>query len=144
MSTAAATSYDEVPYGNYVFSYTHPDRVGAVAALHGMTPAPVERCRVLELGCGTGANLVPMAEESPGSTFVGIDLSPRQIDMGREVVAALGLKNLDLRPLSILDVDDGLGRFDYVICHGVFSWVPPAVQDKILDVCVRNLAPQGV
>src|SRR5439155_11327019 len=102
---AATTSYDEVPYSDYVFSYTHPTCVGAVAALLGMRPADPARCRVLELGCGSGANLIPMAYDLPGSEFVGIDLSPRQIDGGRQAVAALGLTNIDLRPCSILDVD---------------------------------------
>jgi methyltransferase-like protein/SAM-dependent methyltransferase len=144
MSEERQTSYDEVPYGSNVFHYTHPDRLAAVAALLGMHPAPADRCRVLELGCGTGANLIPMALSLPGSHFVGIDLSPRQIAMGQEVVGALGLGNIELQPLSILDVDDGFGRFDYVLCHGVYSWVPPAVQDRILSVCAHNLAPSGV
>ena len=77
MSTAALTSYDEVPYGNYVFSYTHPDRLGALAVLHGMTPAPVERCRVLELGCGTGANLIPMASRFTSRAII-ISCYPRR------------------------------------------------------------------
>jgi methyltransferase-like protein len=64
--------------------------------------------------------------------------------MGRAIVDQLGLKNIELRSLSILDVDDTFGTFDYIICHGVYSWVPAAVQDKILDICVRNLSPQGV
>jgi methyltransferase-like protein/2-polyprenyl-3-methyl-5-hydroxy-6-metoxy-1,4-benzoquinol methylase len=144
MSEAAATSYDEVPYSSNVFSYTHPDCLATWATLLGMDPAPVERCRVLELGCGTGANLIPMAQDLPGSRFVGIDLSPRQVGMGREVVGALGLANIELRPLSILDVGADFGRFDYIICHGVYSWVPAEVQDKILSVCAGHLAPQGV
>jgi cyclopropane fatty-acyl-phospholipid synthase-like methyltransferase len=99
---------------------------------------------VLELGCATGGNLLPMAETLPGSTFVGLDLSPRQIAMGQETIAALGLTNVELQARSILDVDEGLGRFDYIICHGVYSWVPPEVQDKILTICRQNLQPQGV
>jgi len=85
-----------------------------------------------------------MALGLPAAHFVGIDLSPRQIDTGCATVAALALGNVDLRPLSILDVDDTLGEFDYVICHGVYSWVPPAVQQKILALCAERLTPQGV
>src|SRR5438034_9575919 len=105
MSAVATSCYDEVPYSDYVFHHTHPACVGAVAALFGMRPADPARCRVLELGCGSGANLIPMACDLPGSEFVGIDLSPRQIDRGRQAIAALGLPNIDLRPASILDVD---------------------------------------
>jgi methyltransferase-like protein/SAM-dependent methyltransferase len=144
MAEAAATSYDEVPYGSNVFYYTHPDRLAAVAALLGLRAPPVDRCRVLELGCGTGANLLPMAQDLPGSHFVGIDLSPRQIAMGQEAVDALRLSNLDLRAMSIMAVDEGFGTFDYVICHGVYSWVPAEVQDKILAICAANLATNGV
>jgi SAM-dependent methyltransferase len=144
MSETQATSYDEVPYGNYVFPYTHPETLATVASLFGLSTAPVRRCRVLELGCGTGSNLLPMAQDLPDSRFVGIDLSARQIDMGQEVARALGLPNLELRAASIMDVDARFGEFDYILCHGVYSWVPPEVQDKVLAVCRQNLAPHGV
>lgn len=144
MNDAAETSYDEVPYGDNVFSHTQPERMAAVAALFGVAAAPPQRCRVLELGCGTGANLLPMALLAPESRFLGIDLSQRQIAHGNAAVATLGLTNLELKPLSILDVGPDFGVFDYIICHGVFSWVPTAVQDKIFDVCRDHLAPNGV
>lgn len=144
MPEAQLTSYEEVPYGSKPLYPTHPDCLATVATLMGMRPAAVENCRVLELGCATGGNLIPMAATLPDSHFVGIDLSPRQIAEGQKLVDALGLSNIRLAPVSITDVDDDFGQFDYIICHGVYSWVPPAVQDKILDVCSRNLAPQGV
>src|SRR5437660_619920 len=78
-----------------------------------------------------------------GRRFVGIDLSPRQIAAGQTVVDALGLTNVELRALSVLDVGPHFGRFDYIVCHGVYSWVPDVVQDKILAVCAENLAPGG-
>jgi SAM-dependent methyltransferase len=144
VSDPQATSYDEIPYTGSVFHYSHPDRLAAVAALFGLRTAPVDRCRVLELGCGTGTNLIPMALGLPDSRFVGIDLSGRQIDMGRQLSAALGLTNIELKPLSILDVGADFGAFDYILCHGVYSWVPPEVQDRILRVCKENLAEGGV
>jgi methyltransferase-like protein/SAM-dependent methyltransferase len=139
-----ATSYDDFPYESNPYPQTHPDRLATVASLFGMKPAPIDRCRVLELGCAGGGNLIPMAVALPDSRFVGIDLSGRQVDGGQKLIAALKLQNIDLRHLSILDVNPDAGLFDYIICHGVFSWVPNAVQDKILDICARNLAPQGV
>src|SRR5205823_6567249 len=80
----------------------------------------------------------------PESTFLGIDLAQRQIDFGQQQVAELGLKNVELRRASITEVDDSYGKFDYIICHGVYSWVPDTVQAKILDVCRQNLSPDGV
>jgi methyltransferase-like protein/2-polyprenyl-3-methyl-5-hydroxy-6-metoxy-1,4-benzoquinol methylase len=141
---SAQTSYDDIPYlGNPRYS-THPNCLATVATLLGMKPTPIDSCRVLELGCGTGGNLIPMALTLPQSQFVGIDLSSRQIASGRELAKAVGLTNIDLKPLSLMDVDAGFGQFDYIICHGVYSWVPPAVQDQILTICKRNLAPNGV
>jgi methyltransferase-like protein/cyclopropane fatty-acyl-phospholipid synthase-like methyltransferase len=137
-------TYERVPYPSGAHHHTHPDHVAALAILNGLDPAPPERARVLELGCADAGNLIPMAAELEESRFTGIDLSPRQIESGRATAADLGLSNLDLRAMSILDVDASLGTFDYVICHGVFSWVTPDVQEKILDICRENLAPGGV
>jgi len=140
----ASNSYDAVPYNSYPFPRTHPGHLAAVATLFGMKPAPIDRCRVLELGCAGGGNLIPMALTLPASRFVGVDLSARQIADGQKLAAELALDNIHLRHLNILDVDQGLGPFDYIICHGVYSWAPAPVRDKILEVCAQNLAPQGV
>jgi SAM-dependent methyltransferase len=137
-------SYDEVPYDSRPLPQTHPGHLAAVATLFGLRPANPRQCRVLELGCASGGNLIPMALSLPGSTFVGIDQSTRQIVEGQRVVTALGLGNVELRHQDILDVGDSCGPFDYVVCHGVYSWVPAPVQDKILAICTRNLSPEGV
>jgi methyltransferase-like protein/2-polyprenyl-3-methyl-5-hydroxy-6-metoxy-1,4-benzoquinol methylase len=144
MLNDASSSYDELPYSDNCFFYTHPDHMATVAALHGLSPTAVERCRVLELGCAMGGNLIPMAIKFPDAQFVGVDLSARQIGVGRSVVERLGLRNVDLRAMSIADVDDRLGRFDYIVCHGVFSWVPAPVRDKILSIFSDSLAPEGI
>lgn len=138
------SSYDDVPYESSSFPQTHPDRLATLARLFGLTPAPVDRCRVLELGCAMGANLVPMAFNLPGSEFVGVDSSEREVVVARESVAALGLTNVRIEHASILDVDRGWGEFDYLICHGVYSWVPEPVQEKILAIAATNLAPHGI
>jgi methyltransferase-like protein/SAM-dependent methyltransferase len=138
------SSYDAVPYSVNAFPQTRPDRLAAIAALFGLPAPRPDCCRVLELGCASGGNLIPLALAFPGSSFVGIDLSSRQVADGHAVIRELGLGNVDLRTHSILDVDDGLGAFDYILAHGVYSWVPPEVQDKILDICRRNLSPTGV
>ncbi|HEV3165834.1 MAG TPA: class I SAM-dependent methyltransferase [Isosphaeraceae bacterium] len=144
MSDAAPSSYETVPYDSYPFADTHPDRLATMARLFGMTPPPVERARVLEFGCAGGGNLIPMAQAMPEAQFLGVDLSSRQVADGRAMIEALGLKNIDLRAMSILDADESLGTFDYIICHGVYSWVPPEVQQQILALCTRQLAPDGV
>lgn len=138
------TSYDDIPYPHLSYLHSHPDRLATLATLLGMAPAPVKHCRVLELGCAGGGNLIPMAYGLPESEFVGIDLSARQVAEGQAAIAALGLPNITLKPLNILEVNAGWGQFDYIITHGIYSWVPAAVQDKIMEICRQNLAPQGV
>jgi SAM-dependent methyltransferase len=123
---------------------THPDRLAAVAVLHGMDPAPVDHCRVLEIGCSDGGNVLPMAAGLPSSRFLGIDLSPRQIEMGNKSVAELGLKNVELRELSILDMTQADGPFDYIITHGVASWVAEPVRKRLFEVLSACLSPRGV
>lgn len=140
----ATTSYDRVPYEGSSFPQTHPDRLATLATLFGLKPAPVDQCRVLELGCAMGANLVPMAFHLPTSQFVGVDSSARQVAAARASVADVGLTNLRIEHADILDITPDWGQFDYLICHGVYSWVPKQVQDRILAIAASNLAPHGV
>src|SRR5690349_9399384 len=103
MATPTPTSYDEVPYPSLAYPQTHPDRLATVATLFGMRPPPVERCRVLEVGCAGGGNLLPMAEGLPGGTFVGVDLSARHVAAGQAALEATGLRNVTLRQADLLD-----------------------------------------
>jgi len=139
-----ALSYNEVPYPGSSVTTTHPAQMSALARLFGMRPARPDRCRVLELGCGDGANLVPMAYGLPGSEFVGIDLSVRQVESATELARQLGLTNVRFVAMDIREMGTLAGPFDYIICHGVFSWVPDDVREAILAGCRDLLAPQGL
>lgn len=143
-SQTASFAYDELPYENVVFFHTHPSNLAVVATLCGLTPPPVDRCRVLELGCGTGFNLVAMRRSLPDARLVGIDLSSRQIELGRALGAAVGCERIELHAGDLSAVDDTFGEFDYIIAHGVFSWVPAPVREAILAICKRRLAPSGI
>lgn len=144
MSPAQPDAYDEVTYPNFAYPQTHPDRLASLATLFGMNPPPAERCRVLELACGNGGNLIPMAFTLPESQFVGIDRATQPILKGRSTIAALGLNNIELRQLDVNEAGSQLGRFDYIIAHGLYSWVPPDVRDQILNIFRSCLNPQGV
>ncbi len=137
-------SYDDLPYPSLCYAQSHPDRLATLAMLLGMTPSPVNQCRVLELGCACGGNLLPMAHELPDSTFVGIDSSIRQIDEAQSAAATLNLQNITFKHMDIVEIGANFGKFDYIIAHGVYSWVPPNVQEKVLEICKQNLSPQGV
>jgi methyltransferase-like protein/SAM-dependent methyltransferase len=143
-SGALLASYDAVPYGGGAISATRPDFLAAVARLRGLRAPDVRRCRVLDLGCATGGNLLAMALALPESTFVGVDLSPRQIESARAAARTIGVENVRFEAMSIADIDETFGTFDYIISHGVYSWVPREIQDAILTVCARNLAPDGI
>lgn len=144
MSSTTLVSYDQIPYNSGPFRQTHPCHAAVLPILFGLQPPPVRGCRVLELGCAAGGNLIPMAQDLPESEFFGIDLSARQIEDGQSLLAELRLENIQLRHMSILDVDESLGEFDYILCHGVYSWVPREVQEKILAIGARNLKPGGL
>ena len=143
-SDEKASTYDDLPYESRFVAATHPDRLATMAMLHGLTPPPPDRCRVLELGCSDGGNLLTIAQSLPGATLVGLELSTRQVAAGRALIDRLGVTNVALHERSLMEVDDALGQFDYIICHGVYSWVSAAVRARILDICARNLAPDGV
>jgi methyltransferase-like protein/trans-aconitate methyltransferase len=136
--------YDAVAYPTHAQPATHPDRLATVATLMGMRPVAVDRCRVLELGCGDGGNLIPMALALPGSEFVGVDIAGQPVARGQEMISELGLGNVRLERADIRALGKDLGEFDYVIAHGVYSWVPPQVQDALLAACAERLTPNGV
>jgi methyltransferase-like protein/2-polyprenyl-3-methyl-5-hydroxy-6-metoxy-1,4-benzoquinol methylase len=138
------SSYDDVPYLGRSYSQTHPDNLATIATLFGLSPSPVQSCRVLELGCARGFNLIPMAVGLPQSEFVGIDSSGVQIRDGQDAIKELGLKNISLKQMNIMDVNAGLGTFDYIIAHGIFSWVPEPVREKMMTICCDNMSPNGV
>ena len=142
--TDTVTSYDQVPYASYSFPDSHPRRLQAVARLLGLETAAPAQCRVLELGCAVGGNIVPMAYSLPKAQLIGIDLVASQIESAKRFAAACGVTNLDLRAANITEVTPEWGKFDYIIAHGVLSWVPHEVAEKVLQICGEQLAPNGV
>lgn len=137
-------SYEQVPYPDLCYTQTHLDRLATLATLLGLQPPPITQCRVLELGCASGGNLIPMAYGLPGSQFLGIDFAASQIEAGQRTIEALGLSNIQLQQGDILDLAPDFGSFDYIIAHGVYSWVPEAVRDRLLAICKNSLATDGI
>lgn len=122
----------------------HPDRLATLAHLFGLKPVDPKRCRVLELGCADGGNLIPMALALPDSEFLGIDSSAERIDRGNALIGELGLGNIQLRALDMEALDASLGMFEYIIAHGVYSRIDDAARDALLDACRQRLAPEGI
>jgi SAM-dependent methyltransferase len=140
-----STAYDEVPYANLPFAQTRPAVLATVAMLHGLAPADPRGARVLELGCGAGANLTGIAAADAGVRAVGVDLAPTAIELARETAAAAGLANAHFEVGDVVTLTDGqLGEFDYVIVHGLYAWAEAPVREAVLAACRSHLAADGI
>ena len=138
------TSYDEVPYPPYSFPATHIARLAAIGRIFSLPTADPRKARVLELGCGSGVNLLAMAQLYPEADFVGIDISSNHIRLADEARSATGLGNARFILGDVAQLGEDLGTFDYIIAHGLYSWVPAEVREAILGLCERRLQPSGV
>ena len=136
--------YAAVPYQSIPFPDSHPSHLATIGRLFGLSPADPNRARVLELGCAAGGNLIPLACYQPEGRYLGIDLAPNQVADGQALIQRLGLTNCELRAGDILDLDQTLGEFDYIVAHGVYSWVPDPVRRHLLRLCWGLLAPHGI
>ena len=138
------TDYDVIAYPHRPFSQMHPDRLAVMGRMFGMQPAYPNKCRMLEMGCGSGGHLIPLADHFPESSFWGVDLAATGIELGQKRVDALGLRNLRLDAMDLMDFPSDAGEFDFIVAHGLLSWVPAAVRARIFEICQKHLKPQGV
>ena len=136
-------SYDELTYKSAAFAQSSPYKLEACATLLGINPPPCKNAKVLEIGWSFGGNLIPFAVNNKDARVVGIDLIGEQIRRGKEIVKEIGLSNLELIHGDICEFKSD-EKFDYIIAHGVFSWVPDFVKDAILRVVRENLSQNGV
>ena len=138
-------SYDRIAYPKKLFMQTHPEHLATLGVFFEMNPPPVENCRVLELGCGDGNSLLAHAFNLPDAHFVGVDLAENHIEKAKKSVEALNLKNIEFHQTDVMKISrEDFGAFDYITAHGLFSWVPEFVREKILSLCREMLAPNGI
>lgn len=139
-----AQQYDAVPYMAIPFSRLHPARMRAMSLLLGLKAAPAATARTLEIGCATGGHIIPAAAAFRQAQFVGLDVSAAQIALGRQRIDRLGLRNIELQARSLTELGPQDGFFDYIICHGVYSWIPQGVRETLMRVVAERLAPDGI
>ncbi|NTF83804.1 methyltransferase domain-containing protein [Agrobacterium rhizogenes] len=144
VSSSLSEYYDAVPYESMAFPQSAPEHLQAVAGLFGLSSPPIETARVLELGCAAGGNLLPFAARYPRARVLGVDLSSVQVEQGKALIAEMGLKNAEIRRADLSTLARSLGTFDYIICHGVYSWVPESVRKAILRIASENLSDNGL
>lgn len=138
------TIYSELGYKSMPFPYTTPATLEAYAALVGVSAPNPKTARVLELGATYGGNIISQALFNPDATFVGIELSQEQVEKGNEVIANAGLTNVSLIQSDIASIGSEIGTFDYIIAHGVYSWVDDGVKDVLLRLIDEHLAEDGI
>lgn len=138
------TIYSELGYKSMPFPYTTPATLEAYAALVGGSAPNPKTARVLELGATYGGNIISQALFNPDATFVGIELSQEQVEKGNEVIANAGLTNVSLIQSDIASIGSEIGTFDYIIAHGVYSWVDDGVKDALLRLIDEHLAEDGI
>jgi SAM-dependent methyltransferase len=76
--------------------------------------------------------------------FVGVDLSGRSLAEARAAVGELGVANVELFEADVVQWEYAGPPFDYVIAHGLFSWIPAAAQQRLFAICQRHLSPHGI
>ncbi len=138
------SSYARVPYRSNPWTSGQPAQLETIARFHGLAPTPPARAKVLEIGCADGGNLIPLAYAAPGALFVGLDLAPNHIEVAEAEAEALGCANTQFHAASFVDFEHPSAPFDYIIAHGIMSWITPTLQGLLLDTCKRLLAPSGV
>ena len=138
------TIYKELGYKSYPFPFTTPAYLEAYGALVGLNTPPAKTARVLELGATYGGNIISQAVHNPEAIFVGIELSQDQVEKGNKIISDAKLDNVSLVQGDILNFDETLGTFDYIIAHGFYSWISDEMKDKLLDIISNHLADNGI
>ena len=142
---AQSNPYDELPYKSLPIEWTAPERLALTSLLHGGPRQLLNAYTVLELGCGNGTNLLPLAYYRRHATFVSLDGAGSQIDVANARKSTLQLSNVSFVAADFADAAEQLsGEFDFIIAHGVFSWVPDDVRDALLELCAQRLRPGGL
>ncbi len=138
------TIYKELGYKSYPFPFTTPAYLEAYGTLVGLKPPTAKMARVLELGATYGGNIISQAAHNPEATFVGIELSQDQVEKGNKIIGDSKLDNVSLVQGDILNFDESMGTFDYIIAHGFYSWISDEMKDKLLDIISNHLADNGI
>lgn len=136
-------------YGFY--RETAPDWIDFALALRGLQPPRASEgtpFRYLELGSGQGFGLCVLAAANPEGEFLGIDFSPEHTAHATALASRLGLTNVsfiegDFAELGAAWPAD-FGRFDYVVLHGIYSWIPGSVRSSVISIIKEATAPGGV
>ena len=124
--------------------FTHPRQLSASALMSDFQPVDPSNARILELGCATGGNLTPIAGSLPYSECIGIDPFAAQIEIAQMRADRSGISNVTYLPIGVSDLDRLEGKFDYIIAHGLFSWISDEHREDTLQLCFEKLNDHGL
>ena len=145
MSDSVRELYSEHRYPALSHADAHPAVLCASARCAGVvSPALPESCRVLEIGCASGHHLLPLAAAYPESEFVGIDFSDTAIRTASRLAKETGLENITFVHVDLREWDPGDEKYDYVIAHGMLSWIDDSGKEALLELASKSLAPDGI
>jgi len=134
-------------YGYYVEAM--PLRLHWAALIQGQL-TPTHRFRYVDVGCGQGFNLILAAAAHPDSEFIGIDFMPSHIAHARDLAARCGLSNITFIEADFVTLASdqatvkSLGEFDYVVCHGISTWISQKVKKSLFTLVGSILKPGGL
>ena len=136
--------YADLGYLSQPFPYASAPFLESYARLLGLSPAPANTARILEIGSSYGGNLISQALFYPQATFTGIEIAPTQVSVGKTYIDQLSITNLELLEGDVNESHHHLGTYDYIIAHGFYSWVDDETKDNFLRLCKEHLAENGI
>jgi predicted O-methyltransferase YrrM len=136
----------DASYADKFFRELSPTWLNYVAALNGATPRNLEQpFAYLELGCGFGHSTIANAGAFPHADFHACDFNPEHVDGGERRAAAFGIGNVRFHQASFQELlARDLPRFDFIVLHGVYSWVDADARRAIRRVIYEQLQPGGL
>jgi len=141
------SDYDNSPYVGCILSQLSPDSlaIGSIWSKEQRKPI-INNSRYIELGCGDAANLICLAFYHSDMAFVGVDNSSRGIESANKISNELGLDNITLFVEDVHEFreDRYQSSCDFIVSHGLYSWVSVETRIFILKICQNKLTQQGL
>jgi len=137
--------YNLIPYEGGVTFNTSPGHLALCALWKTGARPPLSSFCYVELGCGNGANLLALAFYHKNATFIGIDNAESELNRAQKSSEALGLNNIQFLHENVRQLNDvPLLPCDYIVAHGLYSWVQADVRRAIFNFCQRHLSSSGL
>lgn len=137
----------DAEYTSHYFAELSPAHLDYLALATGVLPPEREdgKFRYAELGCGNGMSTTLLAACHPNANFVGIDFMPVHIANSRRAAKQGGVSNVEFLEMSFAQAcEQNFEPFDYIVAHGVYSWITPENRAEMVEFFRRFLAPGGL